>query len=188
MKIAQQKLGKRTAIAILIIGVSVVASYFAYSFWQNRPLSNQGLTDLNDKTSSIQQDQVENSDTKSNSALPQKPPAQNNTETPSVDTENSSNVTPEKPNITRAEQSGSNLKVTAIFHSSSSGSCELRLSKSGQKTISQKTSIVTGPSYYACGFSVAISSLPAKGQWSAVIVHYISGASTTSDSKTIEVE
>lgn len=96
---------------------------------------------------------------------------------------------PEIANITRAEQSGSGIRVSATFNSASNGKCVLRLEKSGYSSIVKEASIVVGPSYYACnGFRVPRSELPVGGEWSAIVTHELGGKSSTSERKTFNVQ
>jgi len=96
---------------------------------------------------------------------------------------------PEKPSITRAEQSGSNIRVSAILTNASSGTCLLTLRKNGAADITKTVPITVGPSYYTCnGFLVPRSEIPSGGEWQATVTHQLNGKSTTSDTKTITVQ
>jgi len=190
MKITKKKSSKRKLAVLSAIGALVVAAVAVYALWQNNTLSNREMTKNIDETSSVQEQQTDglndSSEEDSNPGLPQKPPQQDSGSSDEPG-DSPSGVTPEKPNITRAEQSSNTIKVVAFLQQASSGKCELRLSKSGQSTISRTTSIVTGPSYYVCSFNVPRSDLPGSGQWNAVVVHRIGSASTNSTTETIQV-
>jgi len=97
--------------------------------------------------------------------------------------------TPETPNITRAEQSGNSIRVSAIFNNASNGKCVLRLEKAGSSSIVKEALIIVGPSYYACnGFLVPKTELSTGGEWSAIVTHELDGKSSTSERKTFNVQ
>lgn len=189
MKIAQKKsLTKRTfiisAVVILLLGGG------AFALWRpTSELNNEKLTESADNTSTVEPEQAEGQESaeSKDGDLPQKPPYQENRQN-EVTTQGTDNgAPPEKPRVTRAEQSGDTIKVTAIFNAQSSGSCELRLSKTGEPSLVRTTGIVTGPSYYVCGFNVPRSELSSGGRWQAVVVHKIGSSSASSDPKIVEV-
>lgn len=94
----------------------------------------------------------------------------------------------EKPNITRAEQSGNHVRISAIFNASSNGKCKVVLNKSGYENFEETVNVVVGPSYYTCdGFRIPISDLPAKGEWTASVVHLLNDQSRESDKETITI-
>ena len=96
---------------------------------------------------------------------------------------------PEKPNVTRAEQSGTNIRVSAVFTSASSGACLLTLQKSGATTITKTAPVIVGPSYYTCnGFLVPRAELSSAGEWTATVTHQLDGKTTASDAKTITIQ
>lgn len=98
-------------------------------------------------------------------------------------------IPPEKPAITRAEQSGDYIRISAIFTKISTGTCALTLEKVGSSTISKSASIIVGPSYYTCnGFKVSRTELPSSGEWTAKITHQLDSKTTVSDTKTIIVQ
>lgn len=99
------------------------------------------------------------------------------------------NLQIEQPQITRAEQSGDDLRIAAIFSSRSTGTCTLRLSKSGENTIEENTQIVPTPNYYACnGFTVPISELPSSGTWDVTVIHKLDGSKNSSEVRQVNVE
>jgi hypothetical protein len=98
-------------------------------------------------------------------------------------------TTPEVPNITRAEQSGSSIRISAIFNSASNGKCILSLEKAGQASVVKEAPIIVGPSYYTCsGFQVPRAELAVNGQWSAIILHDINGKRSASERRIINVQ
>lgn len=87
----------------------------------------------------------------------------------------------EAPNITRAEQTGDFIRVSALFSNPSSGSCTLKFEQTGQQTIQTEAPIVVGPSYYTCnGFRVPVSQFPSKGAWNITVTHNLNGKSASS--------
>jgi hypothetical protein len=107
------------------------------------------------------------------------------TPTPTPESESSL----EKPNITRAEQSGDYIRVSAIFSNASSGTCLLRLEKAGAQTITKTAEIIVGASYYTCnGFRIPRSELAAPGEWTATIIHQNNNQIEESDKKIINVQ
>jgi len=118
-------------------------------------------------------------------------PSEDKVITPSPSNNNSpsdSGEQPEKPSITRAEQSGNNIRVSAVFTNASSGSCILTLQQNST-TITKTAAIIIGPSYYTCnGFLVPRSELPAAGQWTATVTHQIGTKSTVSDVRNITIQ
>jgi len=117
------------------------------------------------------------------------PPAATDDKTSQTDnTVNQANA-PETPNITRAEQSGSSIRVSAIFNNASNGKCVLRLEKAGSSSIVKEALIIVGPSYYVCnGFQVPRTELSTGGEWSAIVTHELNGKSSTSERKTFNVQ
>jgi hypothetical protein len=93
----------------------------------------------------------------------------------------------EKPTITRAEQSGDYIRVSAILSTASNGSCILTATKSGSPNITKTTAITVGPSYYTCdGFRISKSEF-STGEWSVAVTHELNGKTATSDTKVINV-
>lgn len=100
-----------------------------------------------------------------------------------------SNDTVEKPTITRASLSGANVRVSAIFTTTTSGSCTVTFKKSGQATITKEAAVVVGSSYYTCnGFLIPISEFPAKGEWTVTVIHTQDSKTATSDEQTVIIE
>lgn len=97
-------------------------------------------------------------------------------------------VAVEAPIITRASQDGDKIKIAAIFNQPAYGTCELKIEKQNEKTITQTVAVVVGSSYYACnGFTVPRSSFTSTGTWNITITHIYSGASATSEIQTIAI-
>ncbi len=95
---------------------------------------------------------------------------------------------PEAPTITRAEQVGDTIRISAMLNKPSSGRCVLKLSQTGSATIQKDVSVVVGPSYYICnGFRIPRSEFPVGGTWNILVVHQLGGQSSSSDGSTINV-
>lgn len=95
----------------------------------------------------------------------------------------------EKPVITRAELSGDNIRISAIFSEPSSGNCLVTIEKAGHTAITKTASIIVGPSYYTCnGFRIPRTELPASGVWTVTVTHQLEGRVTISDPKTLTLE
>ncbi len=98
-------------------------------------------------------------------------------------------ASPEKPDITRAEQVGDFLRVAIILKDPSNGSCTLRLEKLGFATVTKDAAVIVGPSYYTCnGFRVAKTDLATTGDWTATVDHKLNGKTSSSESRVIHVE
>ncbi len=184
MKIKNRKKLSKKKLALLIACLLLLGSvggYIAYSV--NKTADN------NKKLSTVEDNQVEDEEQplvddyedSTNSSGKEK------VLQPSASSRSAQNSL-EKPNITRAEQTGDFIRVSAIFSQSSSGRCILKISKVGQPTIQKEVSIVVGPSYYACnGFRVPRTEIPSAGKWDIIVVHELNGEAVNSDRKTINV-
>lgn len=75
------------------------------------------------------------------------------------------------PQITSIDQNATSVSVRAIVNTATSGTCTLKLQKSGQADIVQTAPIAQVTSYYACqGFNVPKNQIPAKGQWTVAVL------------------
>jgi cytoskeletal protein RodZ len=171
------------ALVIIIFLASLIFIFLAI----NRKDGNKELTNQIDKTSSIKKEQVEGSN--NNSKLPEKNPqsltgsvsaSKSNVETPKN--------APEKPHVSRAEQTTSNeIKVVATLQEASAGYCELQISKLGSQTVTSESYVVVGPSYYTCSFTLPLNRLDSSGQWDVMVIHHIGGAQTGSEAKAMDI-
>jgi type II secretory pathway pseudopilin PulG len=166
-----------TLIVIAIVAIAAGAFFFYYTSTQE----NRKLTEEVDRTSAVQQEQVETTaDTPVTcTELPSKTGSTEGTcDTSNVETPS---TPPEKPTIERA---GGNptVKVVATFQQASNGYCELQLMSSSAQIKTYKSDIVVGTSYYSCNFSVARSDLGSADSWTAVVIHRVGDAQTKSDS------
>ena len=95
----------------------------------------------------------------------------------------------EKPVITRAERTGTNVRVSAIFTKPAYGSCTIIFEKQGEKAISRSAQVVVGSSYYSCnGFLIPVSDFSSKGEWLVKVTHENNGKTVTSDTKSVALE
>lgn len=174
-------------ILIFIVLLMTIFEFTGITSFFNKPTNDsEVITDnIQDNT-----DTTDDSDTGDTSELPQKTTDTDDSGTTISDSKSNiqtPTTPPEKPYLSRAEQTSQGLiKAVATFQQESLGYCELQLSKSGQQTVSREAYIVIGSSYYSCSFSMNDSNL-AKGQWNAAIIHHIGDASTSSDVEYIEV-
>ena len=184
---------KRTIIIIsLLIGVLLLAG-ISFAAWQskNRSLSNAELTETTDETSAVKESQVKKDGIKDNGAtLPAKSSEAKDRQDTTVSDSNdsSSRSTPEKPQISRASQSGETIRVVALFQQDSSGYCELELSQAGGQAISRESNISVGPTYYVCSFDVSSDQISTRGTWEAVVIHHLNGSTSKSDITMVEVK
>lgn len=191
MNAIKQKTGNRRLSVILAVALMLATGGVVFALWQsdNGGLSNEELTQSIDQTSAVQPEQVEdeNYSNSGGAELPPKTPDYSGS-TNTGDGSGNTDIKPEQPRITRAEQSDGDIKVTAILQQNSPGYCKLRLTKSGYQTIARKSDILIGPSYYACGFMLPRSDLPSGGQWQVIVVHHIGSAYSASATKTLQAE
>ena len=189
MKISQNKQPSKAKLLLIIGGVVIVLtglgiSYFFYT--KSQDYKNAQQTKDIDNTSGIKEDQVPSEGTNQPNELPSKD-QNNSTGNQSSGTTETPSTPPEKPDLVRADQSGSSVKIVANFAQSSPGYCEARFTKSGSSDISKTTQIVIGPSYYTCTFVIPSDTFISKGDWNVVVIHHVGNATTSSDSKSVEV-
>jgi hypothetical protein len=109
--------------------------------------------------------------------------------TPSPPENGTSTSNLEKPTVTRANQSSTNIRVSAIFNQPAFGTCDVVFSKEGSSTIIKSAPIVLGPSYYTCnGFLVPVSEFPTKGSWNVKVIHKQDSSSVESDIQSFTIE
>lgn len=162
-------------IAVLLIGGGV-AGYFVMKQQQ------QANEDKQRDASTVKEEQAQSAEQKKvETQLPSKSDSQNQTSQPPMETPS---TPPEKPVIERAGGDPT-IKIVATFRQASPGSCELQLTAPGQTTKNYTSTIVVSSSYYTCSFSIARNSIPAA-PWSAVVIHHIGNASTSSDTRSLD--
>ena len=182
MKINKSKSSKKQII-LSLIAVALIAgcgiAYYIYN--QNRDEVNR------DNTSGVKESQVKDNEGPSVSSDTDDPGSTTNPDKiTSPGTKPSTDASIEAPTITRIEQTGANVRISTIFNSNTSGSCNLTLEKGGAR-ITHTADIIVGPSYYTCnGFLVPTSEL-SPGTWSVLITHTYSGKTSTPTKGTVEI-
>lgn len=171
---------------IILLCVLLTAGVIVVILFMTSGSENKRLTQEIDNTSSVQEDQVkpESTDADINSNLPDKNSGSTGTFEPDPTTP-TPETSPEKANILRAEATGTAVKVVATFQGASSGYCELAMIN-GSNTVSRNAQIVVGPNYYSCSFSLPLSEVQ-SGSWTTTVNHKIGSASSSSDTRVIEV-
>lgn len=183
MKISSKKpflKRKKVLVFIFVIFVLAISGVAAFALQSNDnmdsdPSSGKAKPEKTEKKEKAKQEVVSSNDEQEKDAV-------------RIESSTPSSNSVETPNITRAEQVGDLIRVSAIFNNPSSGKCVLRFEKSGQATLQKEAPVVIGPSYYACnGFRVPVSELPSKGKWSIIVIHELNGKSARSN-KEINVQ
>lgn len=94
----------------------------------------------------------------------------------------------EIPTITRAEQAGDFIRISAVLTNTSSGSCIVSFSKAGESTVERSARIIVGPSYYTCdGFRIPRAELGSSGDWQVTVTHTYDNQRASTDKKTITI-
>lgn len=178
MKIKSTKRTKKIIIIAIIIFIFALAAGAFYLYSNQKNNNDKGL-------STVENNRVEDKDQKLTDG---ELPAEDKTIVSEESTPNSrGNI--EAPNITRAEQTGAFIRVSAIFSKPSSGKCLLKIQRAGFNSINKEAQIIIGPSYYVCnGFRVPVADLPAKGVWDVIVVHEAEGKTVNSEKKRINVK
>lgn len=181
-----KKLNRRIILSVIVVTLLAVGA--GYALWQNNQLSprTDEQAEEDNQQGRITEDQVEDSDDQPPATQPKPDDPDNKViVAPSTDDpepNNPGNII--APQISRAEQSGDNIRVAASFDTATSGTCELRLEKAGAETVTKTVEIIVAPSYYACnGFRLPVSELSAGGEWSTRVIHRLNGQAASSDTK-----
>ncbi|MBI2798430.1 hypothetical protein HYX70_04020 [Candidatus Saccharibacteria bacterium] len=75
------------------------------------------------------------------------------------------------PQITTIDQNATTVMVRAMVNNATTGTCTLKLQKTGQADITQTAPIARVTSYYACqGFNVPKSQIPINGEWTVTVL------------------
>lgn len=177
MKIKSTKRTKKIIIIAIIIFIFALAAGAFYLYSNQKNNNDKGL-------STVENNRVEDKDQKLTDG---ELPAEDKTIVSDESTPISGgNI--EVPNVTRAEQTGDFIRVSALFSKPSSGRCILKIQRPGANTISREAQIIVGPSYYVCnGFRIPVADLPSKGAWDIIVVHEAEGKTANSEKKRINV-
>ena len=178
-----QKNNKKKITILILVIILIIAGVFSYLFFTGKIFDHQ-------HTDSLKSIDANKDGSKGATTVPGTTPSQDSNKTIIPTDNNSSPQTNiEKPLITRAEQSGANVRVSAIFSKPAYGDCLLTIEKVGQTTLSQTAQVVVGPSYYACdGFVINVNSFPSKGDWTVTVVHRYNKESVASDPSTLTIQ
>lgn len=175
---------RKLVIGGLLILIILVGICF-YMYQQNKNYNEQQLSTV-EKNYVSNEDKKKSTDSSSQNKSSTTPSSDEKT-IPSNATVDSGAV-PEKPNITRAEQSGDSIRVSAIFTQATNGKCILKLEKNGS-TITKEADIIIGASYYTCnGFRIPRSEIPTSGEWQASVTHSLNGKTSDTEVKIINVQ
>ncbi|MBP6041400.1 hypothetical protein KA529_00050 [Candidatus Saccharibacteria bacterium] len=91
------------------------------------------------------------------------------------------------PTLTRVDATSQGYKFGTVISDASSGTCTLKLTKSGLQAITRTAPIQLVTSYYTCaGFTVAGQDFPSAGNWKAQVS--IDGPSIQGSSNIIDFE
>lgn len=168
MKRVKQKRSRKAPL-IIVIAVLVIALGIGFYFWKikkspaesaNIGISKSGTggsinynppSEDEKNTSEQQKDDIINEETKD----PSKPPIDSNLA-----------VT-----ISRANQLGKGepLQVRTVVSGTSSGTCTLTLSKTGQTTITKTIQVTPDATYVTCNANIPASEFSADGEWNLEI-------------------
>lgn len=185
MKLPKKSRKNLVVISAVVTACLIGAGVYAYMATQSPDTSN---TESSTPKTEVNEDQA-TSDEPPTGKLPDKTDSDTPTQPSTPSGNGAEEDTPSKqieiPQIERAGQSGSSVKVVASFQKASSGDCELRLTK-GRKTVTRQADIVVGPSYYTCSFVVPVSGL-SSGTWQVMLQHIDGSNVANSDLQEIEV-
>lgn len=91
--------------------------------------------------------------------------------------------------ITTLDQTASEVRVRAITHDLTSGTCTVTFQKSGQTDISKTAKLSYVTSYASCqGWDIDKSEFTSKGEWSVSVKVESGDQSGVSETKTVNVE
>lgn len=148
-----------TALALLVITLGLIV----YLFLANASESNRETTKQRSNQTTTTPDEVADSD--------------ESNVTPGRDGDEITNNPPSQPSsppnsgsisITRAEQVGDTVVVSAIVSGVNSGNCSATFTQ-GTKQVSESAAIQQGPSYYGCQIEVPRNQFSSAGTWSVAI-------------------
>lgn len=93
-------------------------------------------------------------------------------------------------NVVQADQTsaGAAFQVRTILSKLSGGTCELRLTRSGQSDIVKTASTIQQPTYMSCaGFDVPISEFHANGDWHMLLKVTDPNGAQKTDERTVQI-
>lgn len=90
--------------------------------------------------------------------------------------------------ITTLDQTSSEVNVRTVVEGTTSGTCTVTFSKSGQSDVTREAKLALVTSYYTCqGWDIAKSAFPATGTWQAVVKIKSGDRAGSSDAQTINI-
>lgn len=105
------------------------------------------------------------------------------------DTDSSTNDGALAVTITTAQQHEDTILIRTIIDGTTSGTCTLTASKTGQTSLTRSAPIAAQGHYALCqGFNIAAADFPAPGTWTIQISASTANGSTSSKSITVEVQ
>ena len=174
---------KKKLLIIAFAVVLIVMSIFAYLASTGRLFDTQHTTPL--KSVDANKDGSNGANSVPGAATTTEP---NKTIIPN-DTNATQQTNIEKPTITRANQSGTTVRISAIFSKPAFGDCVLTIEKADQTTITRTVQVVVGPSYYVCdGFVLNTNIFPSSGNWTVTVTHKHNNESVFSDQTTLVIQ
>lgn len=196
MKIKNRSQKKPLIIALVVFLVVLAAGVGAYSLYDKNTSDNNSSKDSTSRDSSSDSTDDAPSGDNEDSALPNKQQPSDDT-SPDTDTTGDpatdlpDDDTPvaqiETPSIERASQSGNSIRIVATLQQNSSGSCNASLTRAGSSTVKVSSTVVVGPSYYTCSFSIPSSRFDAAGDWNLQVSHVRGSSVATSPIQTVTV-
>lgn len=159
-------------LALIIVALAATASVYAFNV-----ANEQEKEKTSETPSSIDKDNSKSLKDKDKEQTYKSVPASDSQDKEAVQAENvEPSAEVEAPNITRAEQTGDFIRVSAIFSNPSNGTCTLRFEQAGQQAVQAEAPVVVGPSYYTCnGFRIPVAEFPSKGSWDITVTHTMNG-------------
>lgn len=152
---------KKRVLYIVLAAVAVLVVLLGIGYWQKarvKTLLSKYIPGLKQSDAPVQADGKPQTEAKD---LPAEQKAAQKAAQPGVI----------NPQITSIDQNSTSVMVRAMVNNVTSGTCTLKLQKSGQTDITQTAPLAQVTSYYACqGFNVPKSQIPSKGQWTVTVL------------------
>ena len=181
----KKSISKRRKIIIFAVILALIVAGGAGTYYY----MNRGGDPESEKLKTVENNYVDSKDLKNNQDSSGSSSSQHGEKVTSSNTNVDSEASPEKPNITRAEQTGEYVRVSVVLTQASNGRCTLKLEKNGYSTLTKEVPVIIASTYYTCnGFRVPRSELPVGGEWVATVEHYLNGKKSSSDRRMINVQ
>ena len=167
-----------TSIVIAVLIASAATAYFVNKNSQSNTTQTSPTIDANKSDEALEGNEkpIDGSTDDEKVIVPTEP-------------ENNNSTSLEAATITRASQDGDRIRIAAIFNQPAYGTCELRIEKTGETTITASSAIVVGASYYSCdGFMLQRNEFSNPGTWEVTVIHKSSSGSIKSEAKNITIK